>query len=176
MTAARAAVAQPALRKIDPARLGDHADRLFRAAWAMCGSREDAEDLVQDTYARVLARPRWLRNDDDLGYLLRSLRHTFASSLRTAGRRPVTTPPPVDGPEAADERPSWQPDAALEVGGVFAAIAALPDLYREALVAVDVCGLSYAEAARALGTREATITSRLFRARGRVAAALGDAG
>ena len=59
-------------RTLDPARLGDHLDRLYRAAWALCGSREDAEDLVQETYARLLARPRWLRNEDDLGYLLRA--------------------------------------------------------------------------------------------------------
>ena len=62
---------------LDPQTLGDHFDRLFRAAWALCGSREDAEDLVQDTYARVLARPRVVRNDDDLGYLLRVVRNTF---------------------------------------------------------------------------------------------------
>ena len=63
--------------RLDPARLGDHLDRLYRAAWALSGSREDAEDLVQETYARVLARPRLLRNEDDLGYLLRALRNTF---------------------------------------------------------------------------------------------------
>ena len=50
-------------RVLDPQTLGDHFDRLFRAAWALCGSREDAEDLVQDTYARVLARPRVVRNE-----------------------------------------------------------------------------------------------------------------
>ena len=48
---------------LDPARLGDHLDRLYRAAWALCGSREDAEDLVQETYARVLRRPRVLRRE-----------------------------------------------------------------------------------------------------------------
>src|SRR5689334_19799437 len=48
-------------RRLDTATLGDHLDRLYRAAWALTGSREDAEDLVQDTYARVLARPRFLR-------------------------------------------------------------------------------------------------------------------
>src|SRR6266508_444781 len=61
-------------RRLDAARLGDHLDRLYRAAWALCGSREDAEDLVQETYARILARPRVLRREDDLGYLLRALR------------------------------------------------------------------------------------------------------
>ena len=48
-------------RELDPERLGDHIDRLYRAAWAMCGSREDAEDLVQETYAQVLRKPRRLR-------------------------------------------------------------------------------------------------------------------
>ena len=48
---------------------------------------------------------------------------------------------------------------------LYATIAELPDDFRMALVAVDVLGLSYREAARALRVREATITTRLFRAR-----------
>src|SRR3954447_13010146 len=75
------------LRQLDPEHLGDHFDRLFRAAWAMCGSREDAEDLVQDTYARVLGKRRFMRGEDDLGYLLRVLRNTHVSRLRAANRR-----------------------------------------------------------------------------------------
>jgi hypothetical protein len=51
---------------------------------------------------------------------------------------------------------------------VYATIAALPEDFRLALVAVDVLGLSYREAARALRVREATITTRLFRARKQV--------
>lgn len=61
-------------RRLDPARLGDHVDRLYRAALAMSRSRDEAEDLVQETFARVLQRPRFLRSEDDLGYLLRVLR------------------------------------------------------------------------------------------------------
>ena len=52
---------------------------------------------------------------------------------------------------------------------MYAAIAELADEFREALVAVDIVGLSYQEAARALGVPEGTLTSRLFRARDRVA-------
>ena len=52
---------------------------------------------------------------------------------------------------------------------MFAHIAALPPAFRDTLIAVDVVGLSYREAARLLRTREATITSRLFRARAQVA-------
>lgn len=159
------------VRRLDPNALGDHLDRLFRAAWAMCGRREDAEDLVQDTYARVLARPRLLRRDDDLAYLLRVLRNTHVSRLRIAARRPISAPWPEDL-EPVDERATWRPEPALDAAALFAAIAALPDDFRDALVAVDVAGLSYREAGRALGAPEATITSRLHRARRRVADAL----
>jgi RNA polymerase sigma-70 factor, ECF subfamily len=155
-------------RVLDPAGLGDHVDRLYRAAWALCGSREDAEDLVQDTFARVLAKPRLIRNDDDLGYLLRVLRNTFVSRHRANSRRPATTPMPEQF-EPVDQNVGTRPEAAADARAVFAHIAALPDVFRDALVAVDVVGLSYAEAARALGTREATITSRLYRARAQVA-------
>jgi RNA polymerase sigma-70 factor, ECF subfamily len=159
---------------LDPARLGDHLDRLFRAAWAMCGTREDAEDLVQETYTRVLSRPRWLHNDDDLGYLLRVLRNTHVSRLRAAGRRPVGVPFAEEAPEPEDSRTGWRPDAALDVDLVFTLISGLPEPFRDALVAIDVCGLSYAEAGKALGVREATITTRLHRARRQVAQGWGE--
>lgn len=158
-------------RPLDPEDLGDHLDRLYRAAWALCGTREDAEDLVQDTYTRVLTKPRMLRSDDDLGYLLRVLRNTFVSRHRTASRRPRTEPF-AEGAEAADERPELQPAAALEARHVFAVISTLQPDFRDALIAVDVTGLSYRQAGRLLGAKEATITSRLYRARRQVAAAL----
>jgi RNA polymerase sigma-70 factor, ECF subfamily len=162
-------------RPLDPERLGDHLDRLYRAAWALCGSREEAEDLVQDTYARVLSKPRMLRNDDDLGYLMRVLRNTFVSRHRTAMRRPRTEPF-AEGQDPPETRPELRPDAALEAQDVFHAIAGLPDDFRDALVAVDVAGLSYREAGKLLGAKEATITSRLYRARQQVANGLSSAG
>jgi RNA polymerase sigma-70 factor, ECF subfamily len=162
-----------ASRPLDPERAGDHLDRLYRAAWALCGTREDAEDLVQDTYARVLAKPRMLRSDDDLGYLMRVLRNTFISRYRRAERRPQTEPF-AEGADPVDLRPELRPDAALEARDVFAVIATLPDDFRDALVAVDVAGLSYGEAGRLLGAKEATITSRLHRARRQVVEALGQ--
>jgi RNA polymerase sigma-70 factor (ECF subfamily) len=71
-------------------------------------------------------------------------------------------------------RSAWpEPDQALEHAELIEAIEALPQDFRQALVAVDVVGLSYRQAARVLGTREATITTRLFRGRQRVARALG---
>ena len=154
-------------RPLDPARLGDHIDRLYRAAWALCGSRQDAEDLVQETYARVLARPRLLRREDDLGYLLRALRNTFLNHRRAEARRLRPGPLPDQLEVVADPR-APQPEAALDDGLLSGAIAALPDDFRDVLVAVDVTGLSYKEAARALRIREGTVMSRLYRARQQV--------
>lgn len=59
---------------------------------------------------------------------------------------------------------------------VYGAIAALSDEYRDVIVAVDVAGLSYGEAARALRLHEGTVTSRLFRARQQVARRLSEPG
>jgi RNA polymerase sigma-70 factor (ECF subfamily) len=153
---------------LEAASLGDHVDRLYRAAWALCGSRADAEDLVQETFARVLARPRHVHAESDLAYLLTALRNTFLSSRRSSSRRisPIDPPP---GFEPIDRSSARRPAEALEVREVFALIAGLPEAFRDALVAIDVVGLSYGEAATLLGVKEATITSRLHRARLRVA-------
>jgi RNA polymerase sigma-70 factor (ECF subfamily) len=156
------------MRTLDPQSLTKHVDRLYRAAWALCGSREDAEDLVQETFARVLSKPRVLHGDDEVYYLMRVLRNTFLTSLRTASRRPVTVAP-LEDVIAADPRPTARPEQALEVREIYSTIATLPEDFRLALVAVDVLGLSYREASRALKVREATLTTRLFRARKQIA-------
>jgi RNA polymerase sigma-70 factor (ECF subfamily) len=160
-------------RELDRTGLGDHIDRLYRAAWALCGSREEAEDLVQETFVRVMARPRLLRREDDLGYLLRALRNTFLTGLRTARRRPTLESLDLRL-ELIEDNGARTPDRAAEAREVYAAIAALPPKCRDALVGVDVIGLSYRETARALRIRPETVTSRLFRARKLVAAQLGD--
>jgi RNA polymerase sigma-70 factor (ECF subfamily) len=157
--------------RLDPERLPELIDRLHRAAWAMCGSPHDAEDLVQETFAGTLKRPRALRRPNPLPYLMRALRNTYMTSLRTASRRPRTIELPADE-SSAMESSLGRPDLVLEQQATFEAIAALPDQFRATLVAVDIVGLSYCEAARALDTGEATIASRLHRARDHVARAL----
>jgi RNA polymerase sigma-70 factor, ECF subfamily len=153
-------------RRLDPESLGSHLERLYRAAYGLCGSRQDAEDLVQDTYERVLRRPRFLRRDDDLGYLLRVLRNTWVSRHRGQGS---TTVVPT-GDEIEEIGGAHDPIAQrMEGAAVYEALQGLTQPLREALVAVDVVGLSYREAARALGTKEGTIMSRLHRGRGQVA-------
>src|SRR5437773_8019825 len=140
------------MRRLDPDRAVEHMPRLYRAARAWTRSREEAEDLVQETYARVLARPRFLRNEDEVGYLLRSLRNTLISQRRAQSRRPVTTE--LVEEVAIGARGGDDPADAAEISQVYAAISQLPDEFRDALVAVDIVGLSYPDAARALGVPE----------------------
>jgi RNA polymerase sigma-70 factor (ECF subfamily) len=159
-------------RVLDPEGLVDHIDRLYRAARSLCGSPEEAEDLVQEAFARVLRKPRIVRAEDDLGYLLRVLRNTFISTRRTAARRPQSPTAP-ETLELVEDRRAVQPEAVIETAEVYAAIASLPGPFRDAVVAIDVMGLSYKEAARTLRVRQATVTTRLHRGRRRIAQALG---
>jgi RNA polymerase sigma-70 factor, ECF subfamily len=154
---------------LDPQSLPRHLDRLYRAAWALCGSPHDAEDLVQETCARVLARPRLLRGQDELAYLMTVLRNTFLTERRTAGRRPRTGGVALEETDPVDPRTGERPEEALQAREIFTVIAGLPERYRLALVAVDIAGLSYREAAGVLETKEATIATRIFRARQQVA-------
>ena len=154
---------------LDANRLGDHLDRLYRAALGMTGSPADAEDLVQDVCVRVLAKPRLVTNGDDLGYLLRVLRNTFISNRRASIRRPATATAPEDM-ERYESHKASDPERAFEARELYAKIAELPDHQRDALVAVDLLGLSYKEAAETMDVPTGTIMSRLFRARQALAA------
>jgi RNA polymerase sigma-70 factor, ECF subfamily len=154
---------------LDANRLGDHLDRLYRAALGMTGSPADAEDLVQDVCVRVLAKPRLVTNGDDLGYLLRVLRNTFISNRRASIRRPATATAPEDM-ERYESHKASDPERAFEARQLYAKIAELPEHQRDALVAVDLLGLSYKEAAATMDVPTGTIMSRLFRARQALAA------
>lgn len=150
---------------LDPDRLSRYIGPLYRAAWALCGSQHDAEDLVQETLLHVLKRPRVLRDDNELGYLLRALRNTFSTRYRVLANRPTEHRLiDCDGPTVSEAEHSAHE--------IIEAIASAPPLYRDAVIAVDLLGLSYREAARSLRTREATITSRLHRGRQHVAGVL----
>ncbi|MFN8110477.1 MAG: RNA polymerase sigma factor [Thermoleophilia bacterium] len=108
-----------------PEALPDHIDRLFRAAWALCGTREDAEDLVQETFVRVLSKRRVIASDlDTLPYLIRALRNTYLSTRRDRQRRGPLVPLEDAEPQLATSLAS--PPARAEAREVFAAIAALP--------------------------------------------------
>ena len=153
---------------LDPERAAAHLPRLFRLAWSICGSRHLAEELTQETYARVLARPRRLRGVGEFAYLATTLRNVHADHHRSAHRWPV---PVADAPPMPG---GTTPEAALAAREVYAAIAALPDPLREVVATIDVAGASYAEAATSLKIPIGTVMSRLHRARTKLVGALGE--
>jgi RNA polymerase sigma-70 factor (ECF subfamily) len=148
--------------------------RLAATARALTRDRDLADDLVQDTYAAVLARPRMVRRGGELGYLRTALRNRFHDHLRSSTRH-------AHGGDAAlasvaEPRIAVIPEAAARHRTVLAAVDELPLPYREAVVAVDVLGMSYEQAAKALGVPAGTIMSRLYRGRVRVADRIGPPG
>ena len=154
-------------RALDTARLPDHLDRLYRTARAITGSAQEAEDLVSDTMVRVLSRPRRVHAEDDLGYLVQCLRNTWSDTLRTRSRRPRTACMPEDF-EHADRGSGARAHDRAEANEVLAAVARIPQPYRDAITLVDVAGMTYAEAAKQLGVPRGTIMSRLSRGRAAV--------
>jgi RNA polymerase sigma-70 factor, ECF subfamily len=164
--------AVPPHRTLDPERLGAHHDRLLRIARRLSGSRDGAEDLVQDTFERVLRKPRNLAGDE-IAYLVGALRNTHIARIRAASRRIQAESVP-DGFDLPDARGDDHATTAAHAREILDAVAALPEPYRAAVVAVDLQGQSYDEAAMRLGMPRGTIQSRAFRGRARVARAVGD--
>jgi RNA polymerase sigma-70 factor, ECF subfamily len=143
-----------------------HLDRLQAAALALCGNRADAEDLVQETYLTLLRRPRRLTGGSELAYLMTMLRNRFIDDRRAAARRGNVALSEVEEP--VDPRAGLRPEAVAEHRGVLESVHALESPFRETVVAVDVLGLSYKEAAQALSVPVGTVMSRLARGRQRV--------
>jgi RNA polymerase sigma-70 factor (ECF subfamily) len=134
----------------------------------MTGSREDADDLVQDTLLRVLARDRAVEAEAAGAYLHQALRNQYVSSLRARDRRPRTAP--LESEDFRLVAPSGgEPSAVVASREVIGAIAALPTEQRKVVAAVDVAGFGYQEAADNLRIPLGTVMSRLYRGRARLA-------
>lgn len=140
----------------------ENENRLYRAALAILGDRQEAQDAVQDAFLRYLEKAPE-RLDDPAAWLMRVLVNRCRDICRRSRRRgtvPLLQELPVPGPEERQE---------LEE------LYALPPPDR-AVIHLRYCeGRSTAEIARILGVREGTVRSRLTRARARLRRLLEDA-
>ena len=157
----------------DPVRRGltELLPRLRRLARALTGHPADADDLVQVTLERALARAAQWRPDARLdAWVFGILRNAWLDELRARSRRQRTFVDEEAGAvvgEAGVER-------FVETLSLAAAMGQLPPDQREAVALVLVEGLSYAEAAAVLEVPVGTVTSRLARGRAALQRLLGE--
>lgn len=141
-----------------------HIPRLRRYARALTGDASRADDLVQDTLERALAKLDLWRPGSDLRAWLFTLMHNlFVNQIRAAANRPTQdleglAEIPADGAQMY----------ALAVLDIRNALQALPTEQREVILLVGLEQFAYAEAARILGVPQGTVMSRLSRGRERL--------
>ena len=138
---------------------------LYRIAYAWCHDAALADDLVQETLARALARRGQLRDARALrGWVTKILHHCWIDHLRR--RREFDDWESLeDTHEAGAETPEQCCDRTRIVACVRAAVARLPMAQREVLTLVDLEEFGYAEVAGILGIPVGTVMSRLSRGR-----------
>jgi RNA polymerase sigma-70 factor (ECF subfamily) len=141
----------------------EHLPRLRRYARALTGDVNRADDLVQDTLERALAKLHlWQPGSDLRAWLFTLMHNLFVNQIRV--RRPQETVME----EALDEPVSGGQMEALAARDIHAALAQLPEDQREVLLLVGLEQFGYAEAAQVLGVPTGTVMSRLSRARERM--------
>src|SRR5436305_12059321 len=152
-------------------------DQVYRVARRFVGSREEAEDLVQQTYERAFRSWRQYTPGTNLrAWLLRILTNLNIDRGRRVQRTPQTTS--IDN-EAGDyflynklesQMPDENPDEErvlerLSQDSVVDALAEVPHDFRDVIVLVDIGEFSYADAAQILDIPIGTVMSRLHRGR-----------
>ena len=144
--------------------------RLRRFSRSLCGSVQDADDLVHVAIERALSRSSQLRPESQLSsWMFGILRNAWIDEARARGRRGRIFAPEALGENVADPTSDRHADSI----SVQDAVARLPVDQREAVSLVLVEGLSYKEAAEIVGVPIGTITSRLARGRDALQAMLG---
>jgi len=150
---------------------------LHSTALRLTGNPADAEDLVQETYAKAYAGFGSFQQGTNLrAWLYRIQANTFYSSCRTGGRRPRELPLEAALESAAPERTAVansaedaalarMPDPALKQG-----LRELPSYLSATVYLADAEGYSYAEIAKITGVPLGTVMSRLHRGRKRLRA------
>jgi len=141
----------------------EHLPRLRRYARALTGDVNRADDLVQDTLERALAKlDLWQPGSDLRAWLFTLMHNLFVNQIRL--RRPQETVME----DALDVPVSGGQMEALATRDIHEALARLPEEQREVLLLVGLEQFGYSEAAQVLGVPMGTVMSRLSRARERM--------
>ena len=147
-----------------------HADALYNFARWLARDPLEAEDLVQETYARALgAAERFEPGSNLKAWLFRILRNAFIDRRRRSQREgslPFVEAPDADGEPVEPALGELQLDQirALVAEDVATAVHALPESFRTVIL-LDLEGMTEAEVANVLGCATGTVKSRLWRAR-----------
>ena len=143
-------------------RIAGRRGRLYRLAYAWCGERYLADDLVQETMARAMHKYHQLRDPSRLdSWLYSILNNCWREHLR--GRRPVAE---LDDEALECDRCPERVNLSREIAErVLALMPCLPDGQRQVLSLVALEQFSYREVADTLDIPVGTVMSRLSRAR-----------
>jgi RNA polymerase sigma-70 factor (ECF subfamily) len=151
------------------------ADQVYRVARRFVTTREEAEDLVQDTYARAFRSWQSYTPGTNLrAWLLRILTNLNVDRGRRLQRRPDESPLEENDyylankvAESAGEQVLDQDRVVerLSQDSIVTALSSLPDDFRDVVVLVDIGDFSYADAAQILDIPMGTVMSRLHRGR-----------
>ncbi|MBU8896497.1 RNA polymerase subunit sigma [Corallococcus sp. H22C18031201] len=150
--------------------LSRHEKQVYRFGLRMCGSEEQAREVLQETLLAAFQGIHAFRGEAELSTWLYQVARTHCLRARRQRAGAPVEHEPLDAPGAqhvpSSERTPDEASHARQLGEVLhTAILALPDTYREALILRDVEGLSAEEAARVVGIEVRALKSRLHRAR-----------
>ena len=141
--------------------------RLRRFARALTGSREAADDLVQDTLERAwVKRELWQAGTNLRAWLFAVMHGVFVNGTRR--RRPIESLDALQGTDGERADDGASAETAIAVGEIRAALQRLPDEQRQVVLLVGLEQFSYAEAAAVLEVPLGTVMSRLARGRERL--------
>lgn len=163
--------------RLEPSGLVElYGQRIYQVGYRLTGNAADAEDVVQETLVKVMRRADSFRGEGDpMGWIYRIALNEAREVLRRKRRRPAVSLEslPIDfdqnnhlqGVHAVPASPESGAVAEEIDGAIRAAIAELPDGYREAVVLHDLEGMSYQEAADLMELGLGAFKTRLHRAR-----------